>query len=170
MYNILAIVNNSVVDTWKLLWILNFNACTITKGCVNWPYCGKHFPIYIYIYASNHHIVHWVFTVNLHNVLYVNYVSIGEGNGNPLQYSCLENPMDWGSWWATVHGVAKSQIRLSDFTYVSIKLQGWKEHTHSQIILPNLIRSCFLVLLHRCFIYFNHNYEISFNVHRWWFT
>ena len=36
----------------------------------------------------------------------------GEGNGNPLQYSCLENPMDTGAWWATVHRVAKSQIRL----------------------------------------------------------
>ena len=40
----------------------------------------------------------------------------GEGNGNPLQYSCLENPMDGGPWWATVHGVAKSRTRLSDFT------------------------------------------------------
>ena len=39
-----------------------------------------------------------------------------EGNGNPLQYSCLENPMDVGAWWATVHGVAKSRIQLSDFT------------------------------------------------------
>ena len=37
----------------------------------------------------------------------------GEGNGNPLQYSCLENPMDRGDWWATVHGVAKSRTRLS---------------------------------------------------------
>ena len=35
--------------------------------------------------------------------------SPGEGNGNPLQYYCLENPMDGGAWWATVHGVAKSQ-------------------------------------------------------------
>ena len=40
-----------------------------------------------------------------------------EGNGTPLQYSCLENPMDGGAWWATVHGVAKSQTRLSDFTF-----------------------------------------------------
>ena len=40
-----------------------------------------------------------------------------EGNGNPLQYSCLENPMDRGAWWATVHGVTKSQTRLSDFTF-----------------------------------------------------
>ena len=40
----------------------------------------------------------------------------GEGNGTTLQYSCLENPMDGGAWWAAVHGVAKSWIRLSDFT------------------------------------------------------
>ena len=38
--------------------------------------------------------------------------SPGEGNGNPLQYSCLENPMDRGAWWATVHGVPKNQTRL----------------------------------------------------------
>ena len=42
---------------------------------------------------------------------------IGEGNGIPLQYSCLENPMDRGAWWAAVHGVAKSQARLSDFPF-----------------------------------------------------
>ena len=40
-----------------------------------------------------------------------------EGNGTPLQYSCLENPMDGGAWWAAVHGVAKSRTRLSDFTF-----------------------------------------------------
>ena len=40
----------------------------------------------------------------------------GEGNGNPLQYSCPDNPMDGGAWWATVHGVTKSWTRLSDFT------------------------------------------------------
>ena len=39
------------------------------------------------------------------------------GNGNPLQYYCLENPMDRGAWQATVYGVAKSQTRLSDFTF-----------------------------------------------------
>ena len=40
-----------------------------------------------------------------------------EGNGNPLQYSCLENPMEGGAWLATVHGVAKSWTQLSDFTF-----------------------------------------------------
>ena len=43
--------------------------------------------------------------------------SPGEGNGNPLQYSFLENPMDGGAWWATVPGVTKDQTRLSDFTF-----------------------------------------------------
>jgi len=43
--------------------------------------------------------------------------SSGEGNGTPLQYSCLENPMDRGAWWAAVHGVPKSQTHLSNFTF-----------------------------------------------------
>ena len=43
--------------------------------------------------------------------------SPGEGNGNPLQYSCLGNPMDRGAWWATVHGVTKSRTQLKDFTF-----------------------------------------------------
>ena len=41
----------------------------------------------------------------------------GEGDGTPLQDSCLENPMDGGAWWAAVHGVAEGQTRLSDFTF-----------------------------------------------------
>ena len=47
--------------------------------------------------------------------------SPGEGNGNPLQYSCLENPMDGGAWWATVHGVAKCQTQLSNFMDAQLK-------------------------------------------------
>ena len=43
--------------------------------------------------------------------------SPGEGNGNPLQYSCLENSMDGEAWWVTVHGVAKSRTRLSNFPF-----------------------------------------------------
>ena len=43
-------------------------------------------------------------------------VTIGEGNGTPLQHYWLENPMDRGAWWAAVHGVAKSQTRLNYFT------------------------------------------------------
>ena len=49
--------------------------------------------------------------------------SPGEGNGNPLQYSCLENPKNGGTWWATVHGVSKS--RLSDFTFKVYNIIIW---------------------------------------------
>ena len=42
---------------------------------------------------------------------------VGEGDGSPLRYSCLENPMDGGAWWAAVHGVEKSRTRLRDFTF-----------------------------------------------------
>ena len=56
--------------------------------------------------------------------------SPGEGNGNPVQYSCLKNPMDRGVWWATVHGVAKSQTRLSDFTFTFF------QHFHQLTLHP----------------------------------
>ena len=57
----------------------------------------------------------------------------GEGNGTPLQYSCLENPMDGGAWWAAVHGVARSQKRLIDFTF-TFHFHALEEEmaTHSQ--------------------------------------
>ena len=56
-----------------------------------------------------------------------------EGNGTPLQYSCLENPMDGGAWWAVVHGVAKSQTRLSDFTFHFHALEK-EMATHSSVL------------------------------------
>ena len=56
--------------------------------------------------------------------------SAGEGNGNPLRYSCLENSEDGGAWWATVHGVAKTETRLSDFTH---------SLTHSGMLEVNLV-------------------------------
>ena len=55
----------------------------------------------------NHHF--WSDTLNtMYNLLGKLNLIIGEGNGTPLQYSCLENPMDGGAWWAAVHGVAES--------------------------------------------------------------
>ena len=62
-------------------------------------------------------------------------MSIGEGNGTPLQYSCLENPMDRGAWWAAVHGVTKSQTWLSDFTFTFQFYTLEKEMaTHSSVL------------------------------------
>ena len=59
----------------------------------------------------------------------------GEGSGTPLQYSCLENSMDGGAWWAAVHGVAKSQTRLSDLTFTFNFHALEKEMaTHSSVI------------------------------------
>ena len=59
-----------------------------------------------------------------------------EGNGTPLQYSCLENPMDGGAWWATVHGVAKSQTWLSDFTFTFHSHALEKEMQPTPVFLP----------------------------------
>ena len=59
----------------------------------------------------------------------------GEGNGNPLQYSCLGNPIHRGAWWATVHGVARSRTRLSDFTFTfHFHALEKKMATHSSIL------------------------------------
>ena len=57
----------------------------------------------------------------------------GEGNGNPFQYSRLENAMDGGAWWAAVHGVAKSRTRLRDFTFHFHALEK-EMATHSNVL------------------------------------
>ena len=55
--------------------------------------------------------------------------SPGGRNGSPLQYSCLENPMDRGAWWTTVHGVAKNWRLLSDLTLTSVNWLGGSSHS-----------------------------------------
>ena len=64
-------------------------------------------------------LTRWTFVGKVMSLLFnmLSRLVIGEGNGTPLQYSCLENPMDGGAWWAAVHGVVKSQTRLSDCTF-----------------------------------------------------
>ena len=54
---------------------------------------------------------------------------LGEGNGNPLQYFCLENSMDRGAWWATVHGMIKSQTWLSDWARTHPYQRVWFDHS-----------------------------------------
>ena len=71
----------------------------------------------------------------MYSFLWLSNIPFGEGNGNPLQYSCLENPMDGGAWWAAVHGVTKSRTRLSDFTFTFHFHALEKEMaTHSSIL------------------------------------
>ena len=59
----------------------------------------------------------------------------GEGKGTPLQYSCLENPIDGGAWWAAVHGVAKSWTGLSDFPF-TFHFNAWEKEmaTHFSVL------------------------------------
>ena len=68
---------------------------------------NPHFPMYQPKYSRS---LWWHLIVCLMCIF-------GEGNGNPFQYSCLENPMGGGAWWAAVHGVAKSQTQLNDFPF-----------------------------------------------------
>ena len=59
----------------------------------------------------------------------------GEGIGTPLQYSCLENPIDGGGWWAAVHGITKSRTRLREFTFTFYFHALEKEMaTHSSVL------------------------------------
>ena len=72
--------------------------------------------------------------------------SPGEGNGNPLQYSCLENPMDGGACWATVHRVAKSWTQLSDFISLwgSQSFRGWLIYRKARVLKGWWISTCIL--------------------------
>ena len=66
----------------------------------------------------------------------------GEGYGKPLQYSCLENPMGGGAWWAAVPGVAKSQTRLSDFTFTfHFHALEMEMATHSSVLAWRIPRT-----------------------------
>ena len=82
----------------------------------------------------------FLFSCNANSYLLVVFLStcmlcFGEGNGTPLQYSCLENPMDGGAWKAAVHGVAGHQTRLSDFPFTFYFHALEKEMaTHSSVL------------------------------------
>ena len=83
-------------------------SCVVGRGCLLWPvhFLGKTLIVFA--------LLHSIFQGQICLLL---QVFLREGNGTPLQYSCLENPMDRGAWWAAVHGVAKSRRRLSNFTF-----------------------------------------------------
>ena len=90
----------------KYASLINLNEFIALKFCVSFCWTIKWISflcLYIYI-----HIYRLYIYIHTH---------IGEGNGTPLQYSCLENPVDGGACWAAVHGVEGSQTWLSDFTF-----------------------------------------------------
>ena len=76
--------------------------------------------------------------------------SPGKGNSNPLQYSCLENSMDGRAWWATVHGVAKSQTQLSDFTFKLSETEYAGRWRYLVFILEFLCSCCCVLGRHGC--------------------
>ena len=94
------------------------------------------FPILIPSLTSLSTRFLWVFLVHHIRALVLSHQeALGEGNGTPLQDSCLENPMDGGAWWALVHGAPKSWTRLSDFTFTFHFHALEKEMaTHSSIL------------------------------------
>ena len=80
---------------------------------------------------------HWLPGTEIRHIFLLYHSNtIGEGNGTPLQYSCLENPMDGGTWWAVVHGVAKSRTRLSDFTFTFTFVHWRRKWQPTPVFLP----------------------------------
>ena len=111
------------------------NECVYT--CIH-VYMCIHIHTYMYTYVCIHIHTYMYTYVYIHTYTYV-YIYIHthtyrESNGNPLQYSCLETPMDGGAWWATVHGVAKSWTRLSDFTFTFHFPALEEMATHSSVL------------------------------------
>ena len=88
---------------------------------------------------TKHHARHWGYGMNKSSQT----LPLWSHNGTPLQYSCLENPMDGGAWWAAVHGVAKSRTRLGDFTFTFHFHALEKEMaTHSSVLawrIPGMV-------------------------------
>ena len=85
------------------------------------------------------------FSVQFGALTFISFL-LGEGDGTPLQYSCLENLIDGGAWWAAVHGVLKSRTRLSNFTFTFHFHELEKETaTHSSVLawrIPGRLVGC----------------------------
>ena len=113
----------AVQDTWVWSWVRKI------------PWRKRWHPIPVLLPGKSHGQSslegcspwgRWVLDMTERLHLHFSLSCIGEGNGNPLQCSCLENTRDRGAWWATVHGVAKSWTRLSDFTF-TFHFHAWEK-------------------------------------------
>ena len=122
-------------------FLLQCKSWVIAKETI-WPTKPKMFTVWLVenVYQFQFRETWWDFTLvrqfywELHH-FHFSLLCMGEGNGNPLQCSCLESPSDGGAWWATVHGVTESQTRLSDFTFTFPSYALEKEMaTHSSVL------------------------------------
>ena len=96
-----AMATHSSILAWKIPWTGEPGSAAV-YGVAQWVgcrLCGR-------TESDTTECFHFHFSLSC----------IGEGNGTPLLYSCLENPMDGGAWWAAIYGVTQSRTRLSDFT------------------------------------------------------
>ena len=108
-----------------VVWV-NTSMMDLLKSCPNYFWKWHQVPSYMGWKKVLHSGAFFTCCQDIH---------FGEGNGTPLQYSCLENPMDGGAWWAAVHGVAKSWTWLSDFSFTSHFHALEKEMaTHSSVL------------------------------------
>ena len=101
------------VKTLKLFWLKresNQLTARINFLCCKQKNAERHLCKAVLINSTDSRVKFSIIQLTWPSIVY------GEGNGTPLQYSCLENPMDGGAWQAAVHGVTKSRTRLSDFT------------------------------------------------------
>ena len=100
--------------------LVSDSSATLLKKSFSFLILNLHAPLAItvptqYTVNTQYMLVEWI---KQHTACIDEFIIISrEGNGTPLQYSCLENPMDGGAWWAAVHGVANSRTRLSNFTF-----------------------------------------------------
>ena len=124
---------------WAWKWILPWASRSEPAQATPWfqaceglsSECGEVHTNFCPIKQRNNE---WILKCSV-RICYAVVANIGEGAGSPLQYSCLDNPMDGGAWWAAVHGVAKSQTWLSDCTFTFHFHALEKETaTHSSIL------------------------------------
>ena len=121
---------------FHLHWILNllFLKCPLTDILILMTYISR-LKLTSLKSSDIKIILNNDFSQKKKNIWFIVYFLFRESNGTPLQYSCLENPVDRGAWWAAVHGVARSRTQLSDFTFTFHFHAFEKEMaTHSSVL------------------------------------